>query len=1250
SIERLAGRALGNPVSIARIYASWHGLHPSLFLGDVVLRDRAGRQVLHLPSVSATVSWWSLVTAQPRFASLEIIRPDLDVRRDPDGKLYVAGMLLQDKTGGGDPDWAFKQHQIVIREGTIHWTDQRRGAPELVLDNVDMVLLNRWRHHQFTLRAAPPATLAAPIDVRADFTHPHFAGRISDARLWRGELYASLADTDLAVWKQYLDFPFALSRGKGSLRAWVSLDRGRLAGFTADLGLVDVSARLARELPQLDLARVQGRMSASEPKLPGRRDGQPAFGANGHTITLTRFSLATADGLKLAPTTLAEVYTPARGASPEKIEISAQTLDLETLAQAGSAAMPALPGFANLSGNIDATEKGGSMQLDSPNLVLHLPAWFADPSMPFDQFDMAARWTFLPNDKVELKLDALKLAQGRLKAELSGTHLIDMAAKPGHPAGIIDLSGKLSGFEIDSIARFLPMQTPEHLRDWLSGALQGGVADDVSLRLRGDLAHFPFRAGTPAERAGEFRIAGRIENGRLNYAPGHLSADGKGPLWPQAERINGSFVFERTRMEINGDTARTLGANLSNVKAVVEDLASPERTLEIDGTAAAPMQEFLNYVAASPVLGWIGHFTEDSHATGNAKLALKLRMPLTHMLDTKVNGTLQLAGNDVVLFPDLPPLQAAIGKIEFNEHGVALNGVGASFLGGPLAVTGGTQRDNSIAIRVGGTVTAEGVKKHYASPAVAPVVAKLSGGTRYNGLITFKDHQLKIDIDSNLVGVGLNFPAPLVKTEAEELPAHFSLVGLPGVDGMARDELRLSIGNSMAARYLRQRAPKSPWTVLQGGIGVNVPAPEPDSGLMVNADMKQLNVDQWIGLGSAVASAARAARAESGEPGDGAAAGGPDMSQYVVPDVVAARAGELIIGERRLDHVVVGATHQKGAWQVSLDSQQISGHLTWDELSGGGLGKVTARLASLVIPESSADAVKDLLEDGKSAASSIPALDIVAERFELFNKQLGRLELVANNLLVAAGREWRINKLSLVNPDGTLSSTGKWVSRNGQSSTSLNFNLDIADAGRLLERMGFPDTLKRGKGKLAGDIAWSGLPYSLDIPSLSGQIAMNVASGQFLKQEPGAAKLLGVLSLQMLPRLLKLDFHDVFSEGLAFDGISADATITRGVLRTDNLKMHGVAATVLMAGNADIANESTNLHVVVIPEFNLGTGPLVYALAVNPVVGLGSFLAQLFLRAPVMKALTYEMQVTGPWKAPTITKLGSAKAPARTVQ
>jgi uncharacterized protein (TIGR02099 family) len=1312
NIERIASRALGSEVSITRIYASWRGLRPNLFLGDVILRDAGGRQVLSLPSVSATLSWWSVPTLEPRFYSLEIIRPDLEIRRDAAGQLFVAGMPIRqgDSGDGGAADWAFKQRQILIREGRVRWTDQLRGAPLLALDNVDLVLKNRWQHHRVGLRATPPASLAGPLDVRADFAHPRFSARMADVRQWKGELYADLPDTDLAAWTPYLDYPVQLGQGQGSVRAWLSLDRAKLAGFTADVALANVSARLGRDLPTLQLARVRGRLSARETFTSGSNGGTPQFGAHGHEVTLSDFSLLTADGLSLAPTTLSESYTPARGQAPERVSVSARQLDLETLARLAAqlpltnvqrqllsdgglrgkvsdfsaewqgkfpdiasyrvrgrldglgmraqparlavaktassparAAFPPIPGIDNLSGTLDASEKGGTLALDSQQLVLQLPAWFADPAMAFDQFDARARWTFAPENKLLVELESLNFVQGALSGSLSGTHQMTLGTQPGKPADIVDVSGTLSGFAINTIGRYLPLKTPEHLRGWLTGALEDGMAQDATFRLRGDLAHFPFRSNTPSERKGEFRVGGRLEKAKLNYAPGHFAPDGVAPVWPQAEQIDGSFLFERARMEIKGDTAKTRGVALSAVKAVIADLADPDKVLEIDGSAAGPMQDFLGYVEASPVLNWIGRFTEHTRATGNAKLGLKLQLPLNHLIESKVQGSLQLMNNDVLLFEPLPPLQSAIGKLEFNEKGLNLNGVGASFLGGPLALTGGTQRDNTIVIKMAGSATAEGIRKTYPSAALQHVLSLISGGARYSGAVVVKDHQAQVTVDSTLAGLGVELPAPLNKAQADSLPLHFSLTGLAGTDpGVAHDEIRLALGPNISARYQRSKQGKGAWKVDSGGIGVNVPAPAPDSGLMINADMKTINVDQWIAIGSSVAHAVPEPAAAQGASVDG----GMDLAQYVVADVLAARANELIVSERKLDNVVVGASHVRDTWQANVDARQVAGHLSWAEgPSGQGLGKVTARLASLIIPESAAAGVKDLLEGGKSAAATIPALDIVAEHFELFNKKLGRLELVASNAQLASGREWQINRLLLANPDGVLRSTGKWVTGEGQSNTSLNFVLEIEDAGKLLDRFGFPETLRRGKGKMSGDIAWNGLPYSLDIPSLSGKIEMGVASGQFLKQDPGAAKLLGVLSLQMLPRLLKLDFHDVFSEGLAFDGITANASITRGVVRTDNLKMHGVAATVLMAGTADIANESTNLHVVVIPEFNLGTGPLVYALAVNPVVGLGSFLAQLFLRAPVMKALTYEMQITGPWKAPVITKLGAPKGP-----
>jgi uncharacterized protein (TIGR02099 family) len=1350
-IEHAASRAVGNPVTISRIYASWNGFRPNLFLGDVVLHDQQGRPALTLPSVSATLSWWSVVAADVRFHTLELTRPDLAVLRETDGRLYAAGVYIDPhKPGDGKGlDWLLSQREVVIREGRLQWTDKLRNVPSLALDNVTVAMRNQWLHHQFAFKAAPPAALAAPLDVRADFTHPAFGSRVSNLSMWKGELYADIRNTDMAAWKTWVDYPFELNSGTGSLRAWVGIDQSRLTGFTADVALADVSAVLGKELPLLDLQQLSGRIAAREdvrPLPPAAKPAKPAtraadaalasdtrqgFGARGHSIEISKLMLTTRDGLVMAPTSLSETYVAAAGAKPEKFEIRAPQLDLQTMAglaerlpltphqrklvsdfaprgllrnfsaewqgafpalhsyrikgdlvglglnpqgphpaqpktakSPATAALPAIPGFDNLSGAIDATEKGGSFSLNSEQMVLQMPDYFSDPAMPFDSLNLKARWSFEANQQLLLQIDSMDFKQQGLSGTLQGTHTMPLAGKG---PGKADLSGTLTGFQINTIDRFLPMQTPHDLRAWLTGALEGGVASDVTLRLRGDLAHFPFHDA--AKSQGEFRVAGKLTEGKLNYSPNHYHLDGKElgkdgkplPLWPQAEHIKGSFVFERARMEIRGDTATTGGAALTGVKAVIPDLTIHDSMLEIDGSAAAPMQEFLKYVAASPVLEWISHFTDETQATGNAKLALSLRLPLSHLIDAKVQGTLQLQNNDITLLNDLPVVQSSQGKIEFNEHGVNLNQLSGTFLGGPVSITGGTQKDNAIVVKLGGMMTADGFRKTYPMPAMQRLSDHFSGATRYNGTVTVRDHQMVIAVDSNLTGLALDLPAPVQKPAMEAMPVRFVLAsGLtPDGAGALHDDIRISLGSGIAARYQRQKLGKAHWKLVRGGIGINTPAPEPDSGLAFNINMRTLNVDNWLDFGDAIAgtgvpaavansAAATTATAAGATPQAPASAEATDIAQYVVPDAIAARASELVIGGRKLENVVVGATHQKAAWQASIDSSQANGHVMWSEPStGAGLGKVTARLSSLVIPESASKDVQELL-DGKSAATTIPALDVIVERFELFNKPLGTLELQANNVQMANAREWRVSKLSLANADGELKGTGKWVSRNGVHDTSLNFNLDIADAGKLLDRFGFIGTVKGGKGSLNGDIAWKGLPYSLDLPSLSGQINMKVEKGQFLKQDPGAAKLLGVLSLQALPRLLKLDFHDVFSDGLAFDGLTANAAISGGIVKTENLKMHGVAATVLMDGTADIANETTNLHVVVIPEVNLGTAPLVYALAVNPVIGLGSFLAQLFLSAPVMKALTYHMQVTGPWKAPVVTKLDAAKVDAAT--
>jgi uncharacterized protein YhdP len=129
-----------------------------------------------------------------------------------------------------------------------------------------------------------------------------------------------------------------------------------------------------------------------------------------------------------------------------------------------------------------------------------------------------------------------------------------------------------------------------------------------------------------------------------------------------------------------------------------------------------------------------------------------------------------------------------------------------------------------------------------------------------------------------------------------------------------------------------------------------------------------------------------------------------------------------------------------------------------------------------------------------------------------------------------------------------------------------------------------------------------------------------------------------VLSLQALPRRLTLDFRDVFSDGFAFDFLRGDVTVERGIARTNNLQMKGVNAAVLMEGQADIAQETQDLKVVVVPEINAGTASLL-ATVINPAVGLGTFLAEVFLRRPLIESNTQELHVTGSWTDPQVAKV-----------
>jgi uncharacterized protein (TIGR02099 family) len=739
--------------------------------------------------------------------------------------------------------------------------------------------------------------------------------------------------------------------------------------------------------------------------------------------------------------------------------------------------------------------------------------------------------------------------------------------------------------------------------------------------------------------------------------------------WPALTQLSGDFLIDHDVLQIKA-TRANLGPGTALLIRKAEGVVNylyEGATVSVTAEFQGPLEDALGVVNSSPLGGYMGKALARATFTGPADFRLKLGFPIAAVARATVQGSIALAGNDLQVTPEMPRLTRSRGVVSFSESGFSVAGGQARALGGDVRIEGGLSfLTNGVGaagakaapqvLRMQGTATAEGLRQAREFGFAAGLAQYATGSAAYTAVLGWRSGVPELLINSNLSGLALTLPAPFAKPAEAQLPLRLetsavrSTVG-PGVlDGVhVQDQIQLDVGRLANIVYVRDVSGTEP-RVLRGAIGVGLAADEsaplPPDGVLANISMTSVDLDAWSTVLSRASGADLSVGSLAAQGNNSATAG-----MGYLPTSMAVRARELTLGGRKLNNVVVGAGREGLLWRANINASELNGYVEYRQSSGATPGRLYGRLARLAIGQSTAQDVESLLDE---QPASIPALDVVVEDFELRGKKLGRVEMDAVNLATGVGREpvreWRLNRFNIITPEATLTAGGNWTNVSTQPApvagrnikerrrTVLNFKLDMNDAGELLQRFGMKGVIRRGRGRIEGQVAWMGSPITLDYPSLGGNFNVNVEEGQFLKADPGIAKLLGVLSLQSLPRRLALDFRDVFSEGFAFDFLRGDVAITQGIARTNNLQMKGVNAAVLMEGQADIAKETQTIKVVVVPEINAGSASLI-ASAINPVVGLTTFLAQLILRKPLIEAATQEFLIDGTWVDPRVTKV-----------
>ena len=1166
----------------------------------------------------------------------------------------------------------------------------------LALRDVDLLLRNSARHHDVRLDATPPDEWGQRFVAMGRFKrgllsmHP---GAWSD---WTGQVYTYFPQVDVAQLSQHFPLGVNIAKGQGGLRLWNDVINGQWIGGLADIQLTGVQTSASSDTPPLAFKQLSGRLGAKVNPL-------------GFAVSTQHLAFTSDQGLAWPGGNLSLTYTYPQGKNTARGHLQADHLDLLALREI-ALRMPLPDAWhqrlhdQEVSGQIEALQWRWQGDWLSPDqfdaqvsvneLTLPPPTrpaagtfslWpgvkGAQTKLKLNQdggridVDMGAGSAlFLPGilEEAEVRVQALRghavfkreakqwqVPEWKLKlsnADVQGEwHGQWQAPANGSGPGVLDLQGQIKQLNAARAYRYLPMALPAGVRQYVRDAVAKGVYADVQVKIKGDLAKIPF--ADPKE--GEFRFAGRVRDIELDYMPAALLPPKSLP-WPRLHKLSGQLVFDRLGMQLSDASARVGDARTGlSLTAGLVEMADMARNpvLNVSAENKGPATQVLTLVQKSPLDALLSGALRQTQATGSVQTRFKLSVPLLTPNDTKVQGLVVLAGNDLRVTPTTPVLEKAQGTLQFTESGFTLSGMQARLLGGPVRIEGGlsaattasngARSEQGLQLRAQGQISADGLRQAKELAPLSALTQHASGTTTYSAQLGWRQGQPEFSVQSQLDGLALKLPMPLGKLASTSTPLSFR-TRVQNAGGALRDQIQLEWGNIASANYVRDLAGPAP-VVLRGSLTLGLPSSQaptlPATGVSASVALDQFSVDDW----QALLPANWMSDAEKAVPGQAA-------WQAYLPTRIALQANTITADGRTLHQVVAGSVREGATWRVNVDARELNGHVLYRQPGNEQLGHLYARLSRLNLPPSSVAEVEGLLE---APPVNLPSLDIVVEQLELRGKKLGRIEIEALNTEQQRARlktapEWQLNKFNIVLPEATLRSTGRWLTAadgGQQRKTEMNFKLEVTDAGALLTRLGTPDALRGGSGQLEGLVRWQGSPLALHYPSMSGQFSVKMGRGQFLKADAGAAKLLGVLSLQALPRRLLLDFRDVFYEGFAFDSVLGDVTITQGIANTRNLQIKGVNALVQLDGSADIAHETQKLRVVILPGLDAGTASLVAGIAVNPVVGLTAFLAQLFLQNPLAKANTQEFLIDGSWAEPRVTKVnhsigGDSKKPS----
>ncbi len=1234
-IRILVRQSTGFDFSISSVAGSWRNSHPSITLLDLHANLPDNKEVrFAIDEIQVKLDLiQSLWHFRPVVADLAIDNLWLNIRSVdmlPDDKSSRPALTAE----ASEVNLADQLESLLLRQFEDFTITNSRIWYKSVSGETKRLDIERLRWSNQGARHLAEGTVniaEAKINsllVSADFIDH---GSLRDVS---GEFFVGAKDVSVAPWlTTSMQTESGIESGKVSLNTWLTLKHSQPHDAYVELQPSEliwdengrhelfVESGFFKLVPKKDGWKVNGHSlyirtdETTWPELDIAFDWQP----DGWTLNLSQIDIESVTPLlKLAPgseptSELVNKLQPKGRVEDIRLSVHGglDTLRYSAkLNELGLTQLGLMPGFQHVQGMVT----GDMNQAQANVTVIDNTLLFDDVLQAPLKIKQGEVDIFWQQDEQGWRLWADKITTATPDLQVLGAFRLDF---PKEQSPFLSFYAEADLFNAGEIWRYLPtLVLGQDLTDYLSSSIQGGKVNTAKLLWYGELSDFPYK-----DNNGMFQAWIGLKDAKFSFDT----------AWPAITDWQVDLLFENTAMYLDSESATLNGVHVNRIMGRIPELTS-DSYIEIEAKASASGNEVRDYMMATPLVDSVGAALTALQVSGPVYSELQLNIPFDKEKEPRAWGYADLKDNRIDIEALSMTLERATGRVNFDNDVVTTSGLAADLLTQSISLDfrgESSEQGYDIKLDTLGEWEVEGFKSYQEEPWLTLV----SGHAPWQMLIDLQLSDVgftyQVDLSAKLDQVASQYPYPLAKKAGES--------GLAKLQASGNQEkisafLQLPNTNYQVELDISEEVPTL--TASHLALSENEVSLKPVEGHSVSISLEQLDLDQWFEIVSAAMNSEDASS---------------DMKMPVIPlpSQIMLDAENVTFGTIDFNDVNFRFSKEDLNWQMQINSQEVKGRVNYLKPE---LLSVSLERLHLHVPEldnldkerssifTSEDQTAPLISDfDRQLHAEMPDLILHIDDFWLQGYKVGKAYV---NLQRSDDRlEWK--NVVFSSGKNRIDLTGWWELTDQRSQSSFIMKMKGDNNTDLMERFGITVGIQQAPFEIDAEVAWDGAPWSMKTHTLQGNVSTKLGKG-VISGVGGAARLLGLFSLDSIMRKMQLDFSDVFDDGMAFTSITGSGKIQDGVFITNDIIMDALAGEMQIRGIANLSTQIVDAEVTFIPDITSGL-PMLTAFAVAPQTAL-YVLAISTVISPVVEVFTkVNYEIKGPLDSPNVKEISRSK-------